>query len=597
MIARIWLLLLLFSMEVLAQKPAPLIVNINGRTTVSLNGSWHAVVDQYDVGAVSYDGKPNNAGFFRNAKPQSKSDLVEYDFERSELLNVPGDWNSQRPQLFFYEGTIWYEKTFNYRKEPGKRVFLHIGAANYIARVGVNGKVVCDHEGGFTSFNCEVTSLLADGENFVVIYVNNARKREGVPTLNTDWWNYGGLTRDVRLIEVPEQFIQDYSLQLKPGTRDQIRGWVKLSDASTGQKITVRVPEASVEKSFTTDSTGAAQISFTSPNLKLWSPDQPKLYRVEIASAFDSIADDIGFRSIEVKGRDILLNGSPVFLRGISIHEEAPYRSGRAFSEDDACTLLGWAKELGANFVRLAHYPHNENMLRMADRMGLMVWSEIPVYWTIDWKNPATLANAQNQLTENITRDKNRAAIVIWSVGNETPILPERTDFMRRLVATARKLDSSRLISAALQVHTSQGRTRVIDDPLGAELDVLGLNEYIGWYGGTTKDIDQAVWQTPYNKPLIVSEFGADAQYNFRADPDTRFSEEFQERLYQHQVQMLDRIPVLRGTSPWILMDFRSPRRLLPGVQDYFNRKGLVSDRGEKKKAFYVLQKWYAGKK
>jgi beta-glucuronidase len=125
---------------------------------------------------------------------------------------------------------------------------------------------------------------------------------------------------------------------------------------------------------------------------------------------------------------------------------------------------------------------------------------------------------------------------------------------------------------------------------------VLGVNEYIGWYGGTTKDIDEAVWQTPYNKPLIVSEFGADAQYGFHADPETRFSEEFQETLYQHQVKMLDRIPFLRGTSPWILMDFRSPRRLLPGVQDYFNRKGLVSDRGEKKKAFHVLQKWYAGK-
>lgn len=597
MIPRLLLLLLLLSADLLAQRPAPLIANVNGRTTISLNGTWHSIVDQYDVGAVNYDGKSNARGFFGNAKPQNKSDLIEYSFERSELLKVPGDWNSQHASLFFYEGTVWHEKTFTYKKQAGKRVFLYIGAANYLARVGVNGKVVCEHEGGFTSFNCEVSSQLVDGENFVVIYVNNTRKREAVPTLSTDWWNYGGLTRDVHLVEVPNQFIQDYSLQLKPGTRDRLTGWVKLSGASAGQKIAIRIPEISIEKSFNTDATGTARISLSVQGLKLWRPDQPKLYRVEVISASDNIADEIGFRTIEVKGRDILLNGSPVFLRGISIHEEAPYRSGRAFSEDDARTLLGWANELGANFVRLAHYPHNENMVRMADRMGLMVWSEIPVYWLIDWKNQATLVNARNQLTENITRDRNRASIVIWSVGNETPILPERTDFMRQLVATARKLDSTRLISAALQVHTSQGATRVIDDPLGADLDVLGLNEYIGWYGGTTKDIDEAIWQTPYNKPLIVSEFGASAVYGFHADPETRFSEDFQESIYLHQVKMLDRISFLRGASPWILMDFRSPRRLLPGVQDYFNRKGLVSGRGEKKKAFFILQKWYAGKK
>lgn len=594
---RILFAILLLSIPALAQPPAPLIANVSGRNTTSLNGSWHVIMDQYDVGAVNYDGKTNDNGFFRNARPKTKSDLIEYDFDRSHLLKVPGDWNTQRPELLFYEGTVWYEKPFQYRKQPGKRIFLHVGAANYHSKIGVNGKVVCEHEGGFTPFNCEVTPLLADGENFVVIYVNNTRRREAVPTLSTDWWNYGGLTRDVQLVEVPDTFIEDYLVQIRPGNRDQIAGRVKLSSKTAGQSVTVRIPELSFEKTVPTDSNGIANLASAVSGLKLWSPEQPKLYRVEISSPSDKVADEIGFRTIEVRGRDILLNGSPIFLRGISVHEEAPYRSGRAFSEDDAPTLLGWVKELGGNFVRLAHYPHNENMLRMADRMGLLVWSEIPVYWLIDWENPATLANARNQLTENITRDKNRAAIIIWSVGNETPIVPPRNTFLRELVQTARKLDSTRLVSAALQVHTSQGATRVIDDPLGADLDVLGLNEYIGWYGGTTQDIDVATWQTPYNKPLVMSEFGAGAVYGFHADPETRFSEEFQEAVYQHQLKMLDRIPFLRGTSPWILMDFRSPRRLLPGIQDYFNRKGLVSDRGEKKKAFYVLQKWYEGKR
>jgi len=605
------LVLLVATCACLAQPPAPLITNVEHRTTVSLNGPWHAIVDPYDTGLKDYRSHVRSKdGFFQNAKPQTPQDLIEYSFDKSETLNVPGDWNTQRPSLLFYEGTIWYEKSFSYRPKPHTRVFLHVSAANYFSIVGLNGTVICDHEGGFTSFNCEVTPLLHEGENFVVIYVNNTRKADGVPTLSTDWWNYGGLTRDVQLIEVSERFIQDSFIHLVAGTRDQVSGWVKLSDATANQRATVRIPELAIEKTIATNNAGVAEFSFSDKRLQLWSPEHPKLYKVEIETSAgesgtdaskDKLEDEIGFRTIETRGHDILLNGTPIFLRGVSIHEEAPYRSGRAYSEEDSRTLLGWAKELGANFVRLAHYPHNEHMLRMADRMGLMVWSEIPVYWDIKWDNPATLANAQNQLTENITRDKNRASIVIWSVGNETPVNDARTKFMQALVKTARSMDSTRLLGAALQVqHTDaqhrDGTTRIIDDPLGADLDILGCNEYIGWYEGKPEDAEKANWKSPYDKPLIMSEFGGSAQSGLYGNADARFTEEYQEDLYKHQTAMLDRIPFLRGTSPWILMDFRSPRRLLPGIQDFYNRKGLISDRGEKKKAFYVLQKWYRQK-
>ena len=590
------LLILLSTSAALAQKPDPLITDIPNRTTVSLNGEWHIIPDPYDTGYVTFDGKPNANSYFRNAKPKSKSDLVEYDFDRSPQLKVPGDWNTQRPDLFWYEGTLWYERDFQYHPLAGKRVFLYVGAANYLSRVGVNGTVVCEHEGGFTPYNCEVTSLLHDGDNFVVIQANDTRRKENVPTTSTDWFNYGGITRDVELVEVPQEFIQDYLIQLKPHSQDEIAGWVKLSDTAAARQVTVRIPEAGIEKTFTTDANGMAQVSLPAKDLKLWSPEQPKLYDVEIAAGNDKVTDQIGFRTIEVRGQDILLNGKPVFLKGVSIHEEAPYRAARAFSEADDRTLLTWAKELGANYVRLAHYPHNENMVRLADRMGLMVWSEVPVYWTIDWENPATLANAEQQETESITRDKNRAAIVIWSVGNETPTIPARNAFMRQMVETVRRLDSTRLVSAALLVRRTQGSARVIDDPLGADLDVLGCNEYIGWYEGGIADIDKASYETPYNKPLVMSEFGAGAQYGLHGDADTRWTEEYQAAVYEHQTKMLDRIGFLRGTTPWILMDFRSPRRPLPRIQDFFNRKGLISDRGQKKEAFYVLQKWYESK-
>ena len=575
-------------------QPAPLIANIENRKTISLNGTWHYIVDPYDNGYYNYRHEPRGDGYFLNAHPKSKQELVEYNFAASDTLQVPGDWNSQKKDLFLYEGTVWYERTFLYHKPADKRAFLSVGAANYESRVWVNGKEACVHVGGFTGYNCEVTDLVKDGENFVVIYVNNNRHPDAVPTVNTDWWNYGGITRDVELVEVPKVFLEDYFLQLKKGSQNELAGWVKMNGGS--RQVTVRIPELKLEKQIQTDANGRGEIAVTVSGLSLWSPENPKLYDVEFDTGDEVVRDQIGFRTIEVRGQDILLNGKPIFLRGVSVHEEAPYRSGRAFSADDARTLLGWVKEMNGNYVRLAHYPHNRNMTRMADRMGLLVWSEIPVYWTIDWTNASTLANAKNQLTEEITRDKNRASIIIWSMGNETPITDARIAFMRELVKTARQLDSTRLISAALETHYSDPNTKLIDDPLGSDLDVIGCNEYVGWYERTPEDADRITWKTPYTKPLIMTEFGADAQFGLHGDPDERWTEEYQESVYRHQIVMLNKIPFLRGTTPWILMDFRSPRRVLPVVQDFYNRKGLVSDRGQKKKAFYVMQEFYKQK-
>jgi beta-glucuronidase len=595
------LLSLLFVVSIVAigtasaePQPAPLIANIENRKTISLNGTWHYIIDPYDNGYYNYRHEPRGDGYFLNAHPKSKQDLVEYNFAASDTLQVPGDWNSQKKDLFLYEGTVWYERTFLYHKPSDKRTFLSVGAANYESRVWVNGKEACVHVGGFTGYNCEVTDLVKDGENFVVIYVNNNRHADAVPTVNTDWWNYGGITRDVELVEVPKVFLEDYFLQLKKGSQNELAGWVKMNGGP--RQVTVRIPRLKLEKQIQTDANGYGQIALSASGLSLWSPENPKLYDVEFDAGDEVVRDQIGFRTIEVRGQDILLNGKSIFLRGVSVHEEAPYRSGRAFSADDARTLLGWVKEMNGNYVRLAHYPHNRNMTRMADRMGLLVWSEIPVYWTIDWTNASTLANANTQLTEEITRDKNRASIIIWSMGNETPITEVRVAFMRELVKTGRQLDSTRLISAALETHYSDPNTKLIDDPLGNDLDVIGCNEYVGWYERTPEDADRITWKTPYTKPLIMTEFGADAQFGLHGDPDERWTEEYQESVYRHQIVMLNKIPFLRGTTPWILMDFRSPRRVLPVVQDFYNRKGLVSDRGQKKNAFYVMQEFYKEK-
>jgi beta-glucuronidase len=588
----LFLILLYFAVPAVQAQQTGLIANSDGRKTVSLNGQWQTIIDPYETGYYDYRYLPSANGYFKDAKPTAKSDLIEYDFDTSESLSVPGDWNTQKERLLLYEGTIWYKKSFDYQKTPDTRLFVYFGAANYLADVYLNGQKLGRHEGGFTPFNFEITNLVRDRANSLIVKVDNQRHRDGVPTLNTDWWNYGGLTREVKLIETPATFVQDYFIQLRQGSHEQISGWVKLTGDKLKQKVTIQIPEVRVSRSFETDANGIAQISFTA-DLTLWSPDNPKLYDVVVETETDRVPDLIGFRSIETKGSEILLNGRPLFLRGVSIHEEAPFRGGRAYSKEDALTLLGWAKELGCNFVRLAHYPHNESMVRLADKLGLMVWSEIPVYWTILWENPATFENAQIQLDEMIARDKNRAAVIIWSMANETPIGEARLSFLKKLVNRARALDSTRLISAALERHYLDERTQMIDDPLGEYLDVIGCNEYVGWYDGLPEKTDRLEWKTKYQKPLIMSEFGGDALYGKHGDPLTRWTEEYQEDLYQRTVKMLKRISFLRGTSPWILMDFRSPRRPLPGIQDFHNRKGLISDRGERKKAFYVMQRYY----
>ena len=580
--------LLFFSGLACAHSPSspPLLGNIPGRKTTSLGGAWHVIIDPYETGL--------HARFYENATSETPgAGPIEYNFEASETLNVPGDWNTQKEKLFFYEGPVWYERRFSYKRHENRRVFVYFGAANYFARVYLNGKPLGEHEGGFTPFNFEVTSTLAEGENFLVVEVNNARRADAVPALNTDWWNYGGLTRDVLLVEVPEAFVRDYSVQLATGAQGEIAGWVQVDGSTRPQTVTVEIPVAGIRKTFSPDAGGRVEFHFPA-KLDLWSPENPKLYDVVISCGADTVHDSIGFRTIEVKGTQIVINGKPTFLRGISMHEEAPERGGRAYSTQDAQTLFDWAKELGCNLVRLTHYPHNENEVRLADRLGLLLWSEIPVYWNIAWQNPATLANAESQLRDMIARDHNRAAVIFWSLSNETPVDPDRLIFLQKLAEDARQLDSTRLITSAMNHVTEAGpNKRILDDPLGESLDVLGLNEYLGWYGGHPEDADRRQWESKYAKPLIVSEFGGEAPYGKHGDASVPWTEEYQANLYVHQLAMIRKIPGFAGVCPWVLMDFHSPRRLLPGIQDYYNRKGLVSNTGQHKQAFNVLQKFY----
>jgi len=577
------------------ESASTVLVDVDHRQSVSLNGDWHSIVDPYATGLYTFHHELRKDGFFLNGAAEPGSDrLVEYDFAKSPTLKVPGDWNTQSAQLFYYEGVVWYQRYLDFQPKAHRRTFLHIGAANYKAMIWINGEHVCDHEGGFAAFDCEATQQLHAGRNFVVVAVDDTRQADGVPTATTDWFNYGGITRDVSLVEVTDSFIDDYDLHLDR-ERTSVVGWVHVQDAIPGATITVAIPEAHLSVTSQLDSSGKGLISIPSTSLQLWSPERPKLYRILFSAGNDKLEDEIGFRTVETDGQNILLNGKPIFLRGVSIHAEAPFRGGRANNDKDVETLLGWAHELGCNFVRLAHYPHDQRMTRAADRMGIMVWSEIPVYWAEHFSDPLVLKKAEQQLSEEIRRDRDKASVILWSIANETPNTADRTRFLKTLASDVRTLDSSRLVTAALLVRT-EGHDKYIDDSLGETLDVIGANEYIGWYEQRPEDADSTVWHIAYNKPLIISEFGADAKAGFHGAETERWTEEYQTNVFRHQMSMLNRIPQLRGMSPWILMDFRSPRRMLAGVQDGYNLKGLISNQGEKKQAFFFLQKAYQDK-
>jgi beta-glucuronidase len=577
------------------------ITNIDARKSVSLDGYWKYIVDPMQGGYYNYRNRPMAEKLMFFADSSLKADpskLIEYDFDLADSLKVPGDWNTQKDKLYYYEGTVWYRHKFNYKPIPGMRTFLYFGAVNYETVIGLNGKRIGHHVGGFTPFDIEITDKVKTGANSLVLMVDDKRRKDAVPTDISDWWNYGGITRSVKIVQVPSTFIRDYSVQIrKTDSGNEIYGWIQLDGPKLSQTVDVTINGLGIKTSVKTDNLGKAEFSVKAEPI-LWTPENPKLYETTISSESDCVSDHIGFRFISVDGKKLYLNGHEIFCRGVSIHEEyIGGKSGRVTNNDQDYALLKEAKALGCNFVRLAHYPHNEGMVRLAEKMGIMVWSEIPVYWTIDWKNPDTYANAQAQLVDMITRDHNRANVIVWSVANETPISEERNQFLFSLIDKAKEMDSTRLVSAAMEKTNLEHNHYTVKDPLLAKADLLSFNVYMGWYTGTSEICDTAYWQFDVDKPVFISEFGCGAVYGRHGDKSERFTEEYMKDCYQRNVNMLDsRVPGLVGTTPWILKDFRSMRRYLNGTQDDFNRKGLISDQGKRKSGFFVLQGWYAKK-
>jgi len=567
-----------------------ILVNVYGRKTQSLNGKWDAIIDQYD------QGRKNK--IYLNKKPVSKTDFYEYSFDGGLKLNVPSDWNSQLPELKYYEGTVWYAKHFDVAKDHIGRLFIYFAAVSYRCKVYLNGKEIAEHEGGFTPFQVEVTHLVKNSDNFLALEVNNTRTTDAIPAKSFDWWNYGGITRDVMLVSTSKIYIHDYFIQLDKQRNNQINAVVKIAGSQVNVAVTVEIPELKIKQKLVTDQQGIARASISNiKQLQRWSPESPKLYRVRVSTAEDVVNEMIGFRNLAVRGTGIYLNDKPVFLKSISFHEEIPQRKGRAFSEADAVMLLSEAKALGCNMIRLAHYPQNEYTVRAAEKMGFLLWEETPIWQGIDFENQETRKKAGAMIKEMVMRDKNRCALSFWGMANETQPSKARNEFLKYLIKCSKEIDSTRLITAAFDLvkFDRDRQCFVMDDPFIKELDVVAINKYMGWYHPWPVTPDQAIWDVARNQPLIISEFGAEALYGKTGDADvaSSWSEDYQAQLYKDNLEMFKHIPNLRGISPWVLFDFRSPFRFHPTYQDGWNRKGLVSDQGFRKKAWYIIAEYY----
>jgi beta-glucuronidase len=555
------------------------LIEMGGRARISLNGAWHFTRDLFDEGLRQklFADPPTPPAEWR--KPR------DFDEWAAEEIAVPGCWNLAHPEWLMFEGAGWYARRFDWQGEA-PRLFLRVGAANYAARVFVNGRFVTLHLGGSTPFCVELTAHVRPGENYLLIQVENRRRPDRVPMHHFDWFNYGGLYREVDLLPLPTVFLRDLRVAWRDGA---IAVEIMLSDPITAT-AQITIPDLGIAQDLAlTGGRGSITIA-AQPDL--WSPESPRLYDVVVECGEDRVTECVGFRNVAVDGEQILLNGQSIYLRGICVHED-DIELGKSTSEADLRRRVAHAKELGCNLLRLTHYPHHERMAEIADEVGLLLWEEIPVYWAIDFTNPDTYADAENQLLELIARDRNRASVIIWGVGNENAETNARFFFMSRLAEAARRADPTRLISAACLINR---QTFKIEDRLADCLDIVGLNEYFGWYEPDMSLLERLLTSSRPGKPVVISETGGDALAGHHGPASELFTEEKQADIHRQQLEILDRIPYVRGYIAWLLYDFRTERRQTR-FQRGLSRKGLIAeDKATKKQAFAFLAAHYAAR-
>lgn len=525
-------------------------------------------------------------------------------------IAVPGSWNEQLAEagLMNFTGVVWYQTEFTPPRDlAGKRVTLYFGSADYEARVYLDGREVGRSGPPGLPFEIDITGALAPGvpRHCLVVKVTaqlpehgpmqrvtlEDYQREGrlkdeyLPAVRFDFFPFGGLNRSVFLCVTPAGGFR--SVRVRTGWRDG-RGWIEVeTDGGDGMRLQLD---------------GKAISPGPLDGVEAWSPQRPKLYDLTLTSAAgdDEVRLRIGFRTLEVDGQRLLLNGAPITLKGFGKHEDTPI-AGRGVNLPFLVKDFQLLKWCGANSVRTSHYPYDEAFLDLADEMGILVISEV-FSVNLDFRrtDERDLAAHKESVTALLARDGHHACVVAWSLANEPGYLGEAeytarsAPYWADLFAHARACDDTRPYTVANVQYAG------LNDPAFGESDFLSVNRYFGWYTEPGQ-LDRAearlaelldALSASHGKPVFVSEFGADAVAGMHSTTDQMWTEDYQSDLIETYWRIIATHPACCGGHVWNFADFRTAQH---GRRAVMNRKGVFTrERDPKRAAFTVRRLWAA---
>jgi Beta-galactosidase/beta-glucuronidase len=550
------------------------------RECVLLDGHWDFAVDSKNLGIQEQ--------WFKQFPEQHRK------------IYVPGCWNNEMG-LYDYEGVAWYQTSFTIRTYGHAKLIFH--AISGYADIYVDGVHVGEHYGGFTAFEVILPELAA-GEHTLVVRTDNTHNEQTIPLAHVDWYHYGGILRPVELQLLPDLYIDKviikYALNGNDACVDISAGLRRLAGASENIPVTITLNNEIMHMNEETwpkeQEYLEVQLQQRWENLSLWELENPALYTVRVIAGDDDYADRVGFRTVEVQNKQILLNGKPLYIQGVNRHEEHP-EWGFAFPPKLMDKDLDIIEELGCNSIRGSHYPQSPYWLDLLDERGIVFWSEIPLwqYHVPHMTDPLVRKRAMHMLEEMISHNSHHPSILFWSVHNECDTnTAEGVEFTKLLVNRVRELDDSRLVTYATH--------HALDDQTLAMFDVIGINKYYGWYGGEVEEFEP--FMKDYHAyaesvgaghiPVILAEFGGAGVFGDTGWEERRlFSEDYQADILNKALRIFREDSNIVGTYIWQFADIRSDARTFRDRARSFNNKGLVNEYRKPKLAYREVRRIY----
>jgi beta-glucuronidase len=573
---------------------------VHASTKVDLNGSWRFRIDRNEEGETR--------GWNTNLPPAT------------EVVRVPHTWNIGKYDD--YEGVAWYFRTL--ALDPavrGQHVELHFAATFYKSRVWLNGKLLGAHEGGHTPYWFDISSTLRAGDNFLVVELDNRPTAQTIPGLALrlreghriwyDWWHYGGLVRDVWLTINQDGLIRRQRITSTiAGKEAQVASTVFLdkfpNNVSRGKNdfqvvATVYSPRGEVVGKPETATVAAVpgastvQLNFSIAHPELWNLDHPVLYRmaVELRDArgrlLDTREDSFGLRTVEIRDRRLFLNGKQVRLTGMTRPEDSPWE-GLAETAGTIRNDYDTLEKLHVRLTRPVHYPQPQLILDYADRHGILLIPEIPVWQFSEaqMKDPKVIALAKQMYQEMIEEDENHPSIFAWSVCNESEATTKGgrayIDLMRDWI---HRLDPGRFVSYADNdlAWGPDPKTEAAND-----VDFIMMNAYFGTWSGSAEDLVPRLQQIGRDYPtkmVIISEFGYPGIFS----PDSATADKMRIRTIEDQLEQFQKFDFVAGAIFWCYQDYKSHQNLWPGHQEGYVDHGLVDEYRQRRPSFAVWEK------